>query len=51
MSKCFLFVAGLLTGAYVAQTYKIPKVTTLFREFYTKVSEYELQDDNSSKNK
>lgn len=48
MSKCFAFFTGLITGAYIAQTYKIPKVNTMIKEFFIKISEYELKNDNSS---
>ncbi len=46
MSKWVSFVAGLLTGVYVSQTYKIPKVTTMITSVITRVSEYELKNDN-----
>ena len=41
MSKCISFVVGLFAGAYIAQTYKIPKVTTMVQTVITKISEYE----------
>ena len=44
MSKCFVFCAGILTGAYIAQNYKIPKVTTMVESVYKKISEYEKKD-------
>jgi DMSO reductase anchor subunit len=41
MSKCISFVVGIVVGAYVAQTYKVPKVTTIIQTVVTKISEYE----------
>ena len=44
MSKCFVFVTGLISGVYIAQTYKIPKVSTIVKKIFTKISEYELKN-------
>jgi hypothetical protein len=41
MSEYTSFVVGLFIGVYIAQTYKIPKVTTMVRTLITKISEYE----------
>ena len=41
MSRFFTFVAGILTGAYIAQTYNIPLVSTMCKTTFEKISEYE----------
>lgn len=48
MSRCIAFVAGLLTGAYISQTYKIPKVSVMVKTAITKLSEYEQKDSTSN---
>tara|TARA_B110000908_G_C10157126_1_gene404153 strand:+ start:494 stop:631 length:138 start_codon:yes stop_codon:yes gene_type:complete len=44
MSRLITFAVGLLTGAYVAQTYNIPKVNVMAKTIITKISEYEKKE-------
>lgn len=41
MSKFISFFAGLIAGAYVAQNYSIPEVSSTVSMMITKISEYE----------
>lgn len=45
------FVIGVITGMYVAQTYKIPAVRVMFKTAYDKISEYELSENEKSEKK
>ena len=50
MSRCITFAAGLLTGVYIAQTYKIPTLYVIVKNSITKLSECE-QTDSTNNNK
>ena len=49
MSKFFTFIAGILTGAYIAQSYNVPSVSEICKNTFEKISEYEK--NNKSWNK
>lgn len=44
MSKIVSFTIGIITGAYIAQQYKIPQVADMIKIFMTKISEYEKKN-------
>jgi hypothetical protein len=45
MSKIVIFISGIITGAYIAQTYKIPLVQNVIKLTSQKITEYERKDD------
>ena len=51
MSKFFAFTAGILAGAFIAQNYKIPNVSSMAKIAFEKASEYEKNSRENDKDK